>query len=77
MSIEYRVIYFTMSQANLLNYYVELPKLGSKRLFQTIQRSTQLTYKATRLPVSNKIKWLLRIDFFLKVTVQKTFLMSN
>lgn len=56
---------------------VKLPKPSLRRLFQTIAWNAQWTYMTSRLLLCNKTWWLLDIDFFLKIIVKKTFLVSN
>ena len=74
MMVKYIVIAFTQNHAKLLNYSRESTKPSSKRLLKAIKRFTKATNKARRIPMSNKSRRLLHIDFFFKVTTEEGIL---
>lgn len=61
--MKHRMIRLALTYAKLLNQY-ETSRAGMRRLFQAIQRTVKFTNQS-KLPLSNKARWLLHINLLL------------
>jgi len=65
-----------LTETKLLSHWCKTPRSGSQKLFQTVKWLLQPT-KFRTLSLSDKAWWLLHVNFFIRILLRKTFLISD